>query len=131
MGDRWDSRRTGRFAGEGAADATRVERLLELMRPYGGDQRRVSWVEGLAIAEKGRTLRSWQVEGAHGFLAEALGSEGLVSGFWVATLLFFPGLGKGYAQLTEEEMARVQDPWVQLKERVQGFFRNDYPEIRC
>ena len=71
LGNRWRSLFTHRFAGDDANDEARLERLIDLMRPYGGDDRRAWWVEALAIADAGRIMASWQVEGAHWPAAES------------------------------------------------------------
>ena len=87
MGDRWQSVLTRRLTGEGG-DAERVERLLQLMRPYSGDERRASWTEALAVADNGRLLACWEVEGATGVVAQSPGPLGLG-----ARLLGFQRLG--------------------------------------
>ena len=85
LGSQWESLYTRRFVGEEPADdQTRVHRLLEMMRPYQGADRRASWVEALAIANRGRLLASWEVNGAAGVIAqeppESLPDD---SRFWV------------------------------------------------
>ena len=122
----WNSLHTARFAGEGAPDAARVERLLELLRPYRGEERRIRWVEALAIARRGRLLSWWQVEGGSGYVAEGYDSHHVVPGFWVATVWYFPHLDKRYGELTEEELDQVNDHWSQLRERVRAFFHREY-----
>ena len=57
LGPRWESRYTHRFAGPAADNNERLARLLELMRPYRGEDRRASWVEALALADRGRVHR--------------------------------------------------------------------------
>lgn len=123
LGDRWQSLSTARFAGETATDRQRVEALLALARLRRGEERRVWWVEGLAIARRGRVLASWQVDGAEGYLAEGYAEEHFNTGFWLATLWSFPALGKRYGQLDEQELALVDDHWTRLKGLVQAFFR--------
>ncbi len=127
LGPRWESLFTHRFAGEDADDHTRLERLLGLMRPYKAEARRASWVEALAIAEGGRTLASWQVDGASGLLLEGLGSRPLVPGFWVFSLWYFSHLGKTYNDLSEQELAGLNDHWVQLGSLVRGYFLSAAP----
>ena len=34
------------------------------MRPYSGEQRKATWVEALAVADRGRLLASWELQGA-------------------------------------------------------------------
>ena len=121
LGAQWDSVLTHRLAGEGYDDE-RVRHLLELMRPYSGEQRRVSWVEALAIAEAGRVLASWRVEGASGYLTESAGPQPSVPGFWAFTIWYLPQVGKRYIDLSDEELALVDDHWTQLKSLVHRFF---------
>ena len=125
---RWDSLLTHRFAGEQASDRGRASQLLQLMRPYRGEERRAWWVEALAIADKGQILASWQVEGPLGTLSESLpgNTETLDRGFWVFDIWYFPQLSKTYNQLTQEELAKIQDHWTHLKALVEGFFQHRY-----
>ena len=123
LGPLWKSLLTRRFAGEEADDPARLESLLQLMRPYRGDERKASWVEALAIARGGRALASWQVEGATGLLLEGQGPSPIVPGFWVFSVWYFPHLGKTYNELDEQEFERLNDHWWQLKALVRSFFR--------
>ena len=122
IGRRWESLLTHRFAGEDADDEARLASLLRLMEPYTGEERRASWVEALAIAEKGRTLASWQVGGAGGLLLEAPGPGPIIPGFWVFSVWYFPDLGKTYNELEEGELEQLNDHWSRLKSLVQPFF---------
>ena len=122
LGDRWDSLYTRRFAGEDVDDGGRRDRLLQMMRPFAGEDRRASWIEALAIAREGITLVSWEVEGATGFVAEKPGKGPSLSGFWVFSLWYFPHLGKTYNELHQEELEALNDHWVQLKSLVRDFF---------
>ncbi len=123
FGERWESLLTRRFAGEEAADEARLDRLLDMMAPFSGSQRTASWVEALAVADKGRTLASWSVKGATGVLADSTGHGPVVPGFWVFSLWYFPHLGKTYNELTEAEKEGLNDHWSQLKSLVEGFFQ--------
>ena len=122
LGDRWASLRTRRFAGGLAGDEMRVRRLLDLMEPYDGDERRASWVEAVAIADRGQILGSWQVEGATGLLLKRPGSGPRVPGFWAFSIWYFPELEKSYNELDEGELEVLNDHWIQLKRLVQTFF---------
>lgn len=124
LGSQWDSILTHRFAGEGADDEARLTRLIELMEPYSGEERRATWVEAIAIAiaEKGQTMASWQVQGATGLLLEKPAPAPVVPGFWAFSLWWFPDLGKSYNELDEAELKSIDDHWSQLKSLVQGFF---------
>ena len=122
LGSRWNSLWTQRFAGPEADDRQRVEALLGLTRHFRGAERRISWVEGLAIAQGGALLASWEVQGARGYLAEDYAETNLTPGFWVTTLWYFPALRKRYSQLTERDLEEVNDHWHQLRQHVQRFF---------
>ena len=122
LGQRWESLLTHRFAGDEADDRERVEALLRLMRPYSGDQRKGSWVEALAIAEGGRTIAAWCVEGATGLLLDDLHSRPVDPGFWVFSVWYFPALGKTYNELDDEELERLGDHWSRLRSLVRRFF---------
>ena len=125
LGRRWDSLLTHRFAGEEADDEFRQESLLRLMKPFSDEERQASWVEALAVGLEGRTIASWQVEGASGLLLEKRGAGPQVPGFWVFDLWYFPTLGKNYNELDEQELERMNDHWTQLKPFVHNFFRED------
>lgn len=123
LGARWESRYTHRFAGPAADDAERLRRLLELMHPYRGQQRAASWVEALAIADKGEVLASWELAGGAGVIAESAEGSSYVPGFWAFTVWHFPHLGKGYNQLSPQELDALGDHWSRLRGLVQGYFR--------
>ena len=76
LGAKWESRYTHRFAGPAADDDERQRRLLELLRPFAGADRNAAFVEGLAIAEGGRALASWEVQGATGRIVDTLADRG-------------------------------------------------------
>ena len=71
LGDNWESRYTHRFAGPAADDRERARRLLEVMGPLRGDERSASWVEAVALADRGEVLASWSLTGATGYIVEA------------------------------------------------------------
>ena len=123
LGRHWESRYTHRFAGPEADDVERLRRLLELMRPFHGPEREASWVEALAVADRGRVLVSWQVKGATGVVAEAAGGGPLVPGFWAFSAWYFPQVGKVYNQLSSEEREDLEDHWARLRRLAQRFFR--------
>ena len=121
LGSRWDSLVTHRFAGPTADDHVRIEGLLELMRPYRAEERKVSWIEAVALARPGRLLSSWQVEGGMGVLLDGYDPHRMIPGFWVYSLFYFPRLRKTYGELDEKERKAVGDPWTQIKPLVQSF----------
>jgi XTP/dITP diphosphohydrolase len=123
LGQRWESRFTHRFAGPAADDAERLRQLLELMQPYQGQQREASWVEALAIADRGRVLASWELKGSEGVIAESPGDSPQVPGFWVFSVWQFLQLGKTYNQLSPQEKEALDDHWTRLRQLVQDFFK--------
>jgi XTP/dITP diphosphohydrolase len=123
LGERWESRFTHRFAGPAADDAERLRRLLELMQPYQGQQREASWVEALAIADRGRALASWELQGSTGVIAESPHDSPHVPGFWVFSVWRFPQLGKTYNQLSPQEKEALDDHWTRLRQLVLDFFK--------
>ena len=125
LGPRWESRYTRRFAGPAADNEERLSRLLELMRPYGGKDRRASWVEALAVAHKGRVLVSWEVTGGCGYLDERP-PGGPLPEFWVFSVWRFPLFGATYNELTVEQRNSVGDHWGRLGRLVRRFFRSTF-----
>ena len=123
LGRDWQSLLTHRFAGENADEGVRLQRLLQLMQPYRGAERRASWVEALAIGEVGKATASWQVEGATGALLDGPSPGPEVPGFWVFSVWHFPHLGKTYNDLDEQELESLNDHWSQLKPLVQRFLK--------
>ena len=130
LGERWESLFTHRFAGVEADDDARRERLLQLMQGYRGEERKASWVEAVAIAQDGRTLACWQVEGATGLLLDGPGAGPAVPGFWAFSVWYFSHLGKTYNELDEQELRRLDDHWSQLKPLVQRFFHEGTSDRR-
>lgn len=120
LGERWQSVLTHRLSGDGT-DQERVARLLEMMRSCSGGERQATWLEALAIADKGTLIASWEVRGATGYVAEAPGPLSAVPGFWAFSVWQIPALGKRYSELTDAELAQVEDHWTQLKDLVQSF----------
>jgi inosine/xanthosine triphosphate pyrophosphatase family protein len=123
LGTGWDSRHTHRFAGPAADDARRLRGLLDLMRPYRGAEREASWIEAVAIADRGEVLASWERRGATGVIAESPCGSAQATGFWAFSVWFFPQFGKTYIQLSPEERDALQDHWVRLRVLVQHFLR--------
>ena len=140
LGLNWESRYTHRFAGPAADDAERRRRLLELMRPHPGAEREASWVEALAIADRGRPLKTWELKGASGVIAEnaeavEVGDTGETpptaaaptAGFWFFPLWYFPQFGKYYNRLTDAEKASLGDHWTVLRRLVKAYFLEEFP----
>lgn len=90
---------SARYAGPGASDADRIQKLLREMEGQEGDTRRAKFVCVVAIAAQGRALAVVS-DMASGVLArEPLGA----SGFGYDPIFLFEELGRTYAQLTPDE----------------------------
>jgi len=126
LGSDWESIFTHRFAGPAADDADRQDRLLELLHPYRGQEREASWVEALAIADRGDILASWELTGATGVIRESLGNSPQVPGYWAFSLWYFPQYGKTYNELSLKEKESLGDHWGRLRGLVQGFFKDQW-----
>ena len=125
LGSRWESRYTRRFAGPAADNDERLRRLLELMRPHRGEDRRASWVEALAIAHSGRILVSWELSGGIGYLNEQP-PDGSLPEFWVFSVWRFPQFGATYSQLTDAQRGTIDDHWGRLRRLVRRFLTSTY-----
>ncbi len=124
LGANWESRHTHRFAGPAADDAERQRRLIGMLEPFSGDDRRAAFVEALAIADGGKTVASWEVSGATGHIVDSLAGRGGDTdgdGFWVFPLWYFPEFGRTYDRMTETERASLGDHWLALRTHVQSF----------
>ena len=124
LGANWESRYTRRFAGPAADDAERQRRLLELLQPHSGDDRNAAFVEGLAIANQGQTLASWEVQGATGRIVNTMAEAGDATdgdGFWVFPLWYFAQYDRTYDRLTDAERAALGDHWNALRGLVREF----------
>lgn len=125
LGPRWESRYTRRFAGLAADNGERLSRLLELMRPCRGEDRRASWVEALAIAHSGRILVSWELYGGAGYLDEQP-PDGPLPEFWVFSVWRFPQFGATYAQLTGAQRESIDDHWTRLRRFARRYLTSIY-----
>lgn len=125
LGPRWESRYTRRFAGPAADNDDRLRRLMELMRPYRGEDRRASWVEALAIADRGRILASWELYGGVGYL-DAQPPAGPLPEFWVFSVWRFPQFGATYSRLTNAQRESIDDHWGRLRRLVRRFLTSIY-----
>ena len=125
LGLNWESRYTHRFAGPAADDEERRSRLLEILSENSGGERAASWVEALAVADNGAPLKSWELKGGEGIIADEPQPGPHSPGFWVFPLWYFPALGKYYNQLTDSEKEAIGDHWVTLRTLVQDYFTNE------
>jgi XTP/dITP diphosphohydrolase len=89
---------SARYAGEGASDLDRIEKLLSELRDHPGT-REARFVCALALAQNGQLLLEAEGE-CRGLINEdPRGSNG----FGYDPIFLFPRLGKTYAELTEAE----------------------------
>ena len=132
LGPRWESRYTHRFAGPAADDSQRLQRLLELMRPLRDDDRRASWAEALALADRGRVLASWELTGGEGVIDEQRAETGPVPEFWAFTVWRFPQFDATYSQLTAVQRESIGGHWDRLRRLVRRYLTSTYvtPDIR-
>ncbi len=93
---------SARYAGDGASDAGRIEKLLVELRDVAGG-RDARFVCALALARRGRLIV--EVEGeCRGVVTDApRGTQG----FGYDPVFLFPELGRTYAELSAEEKNRV------------------------
>jgi XTP/dITP diphosphohydrolase len=93
---------SARYAGPGASDADRVQKLLQQMRGKMGAARRAYFVCVIAMAQKGRAIAVFSGR-ADGVLSEEpRGADG----FGYDPIFFFETLGKTYAEISREEKNR-------------------------
>jgi XTP/dITP diphosphohydrolase len=90
---------SARYAGPGASDGDRVQKLLREMRGKMGAERRARFVCVTAVARAGRAIAV--VSGlANGAITEAPRGDG---GFGYDPVFLFEALGRTYAELTPGE----------------------------
>jgi XTP/dITP diphosphohydrolase len=89
---------SARYAGAGASDSDRVQKLLEELAGSGGG-REARFVCTLALAQEGIPLHESQGQCLGIIASEPQGA----SGFGYDPVFFFPSLGKTFAQLSEAE----------------------------
>jgi XTP/dITP diphosphohydrolase len=90
---------SARYAGPGASDADRVQKLLREMRDKTGADRRARFVCVTAVARAGRAIAVVS-DLASGVITEAPRGAG---GFGYDPVFLFEELGRTYAELTPDE----------------------------
>jgi XTP/dITP diphosphohydrolase len=90
---------SARYAGPGASDADRVQKLLREMRGNVDEERRARFVCVTAVARAGRAIAVVS-ELANGVITEAARGAG---GFGYDPVFLFAELGRTYAELTPDE----------------------------
>ena len=131
LGASWDPLRTRRFAGENASNRQRADGLLHLAVDLDGDDRRILWREGLAVARDRRVLAAWEAAGPPGLLARNAGPAALVvpDGFWIPTIWLCPEFNnRRLADLTPAEAATRDDHWARLRRPLRRFLTTLPPD---
>jgi XTP/dITP diphosphohydrolase len=90
---------SARYAGAGASDEERVEKLLDEMRGKKGADRQARFVCVVAVAESGK-MRGLFSASAEGILLDEPRGQG---GFGYDPIFYFPALGKTYAEISRGE----------------------------
>ncbi len=90
---------SARYAGAGAANSQRIEKLLKEMQGKAGQERSANFVCAIALARAGRALAvvTDRVDG------EILESPRGAGGFGYDPVFYFPALKKTFAELSPEE----------------------------
>ncbi len=120
LGDGWSSLITRRGTGEEVPDEERARRLLRRMRDLDGDRRACWWTEAVAVARAGELLGAWEANGLEGYIAQDfVPPPGGTNGFWVGGLWVTSDGVRRWA-LSAEDTVRLGDPWMSLREPLQG-----------
>jgi inosine/xanthosine triphosphate pyrophosphatase family protein len=120
----WDPRFTKRFAGEGASDFERMDRLLAMAKHLRGEGRRFYWKECVALADRGRVLFSAEARGDEGMLQTRYDRAKYREGIWLCSLWYYPRFGKNFFDLTPRELAlSAETSWVILRSKVRRYLR--------
>ena len=93
---------SARYAGPGASNAERVDKLLAEMRARESKDRRARFVCVLALALRGRVLGVFS-DAVEGEILQAPRGTG---GFGYDPVFFYPQAGKSFAELSAEEKNR-------------------------
>jgi XTP/dITP diphosphohydrolase len=93
---------SARYAGPGASDADRFQKLLGEMRGQTGEERRMRFVCVIALAERGK-VRGVFSASCEGELLDAPRGR---HGFGYDPVFVLAGLGKTYAEISREEKNR-------------------------
>jgi len=90
---------SARYAGPGASDGGRVQKLLREMNALTGDDRKARFVCVTTLAQNGRVLAVLS-DSAEGVIAKTPKGSG---GFGYDPVFFLPQFGRTYAEITREE----------------------------
>jgi XTP/dITP diphosphohydrolase len=116
---------SARYAGPGASDADRIQKLLTEMRGRKGEERNARFVCVLALAEEGEVHGIFSAS-AEGELLEEPRGQG---GFSYDPVFFFPALGKTYAEISREEKNLYSHRGKAFRKSLE-FLLADQPEIK-
>jgi XTP/dITP diphosphohydrolase len=94
---------SARYAGPAATDVERVQKLLNAMRDFEGEQRRARFICVISLAQRGRALAVVS-DFVEGFLALSPRGTG---GFGYDPVFFSPQLGRCFAEASEDEKNRL------------------------
>ena len=94
---------SARYAGPTATDLERVQKLLNAMREFKGEQRRARFICVISLAQQGRALAVVS-DFVEGFLA--LSPQG-AGGFGYDPIFFSPKLDRTFAEASEDEKNRL------------------------
>lgn len=129
LGNNWNALFTHRFAGKKADDFDRINAVLEMMKPYKGDQRASYFTESIAIERNNKVLFSTTVKGPTGYLLEEFDKANYRDGFWMGAIFYFPEFDKVSNLLTDEERAKQKNHWSLIQEEIRKFFSGFLPEF--
>lgn len=121
LGDKWNALFTHRFAGKEADDFDRINAVLEMMKPYKGDQRASCFTESIAISRNNEVLFSTTVKGPTGYILEKFDKENYREGFWMGAIFYYPEFKKVSNLLTDEEKAMQKNHWSLIQEEIRRF----------
>jgi inosine/xanthosine triphosphate pyrophosphatase family protein len=126
---RWEPIHTARYAGVSAGREASVGALLERARHLRAGDRRIGWMEALAVARDGELLASWVAKSPPGELATRLPPDfDPTAGFWVPYIWRCPEYGgRLLSELTDYERLARRDHWAILGECLTDWARDQPP----
>lgn len=89
--------------GDKVSDVEKRKRLLNLMKGFLGEDRRIVWTEAIALAKKGELLGSISCNSSPGYIIEEDNNKD-VDGAYLSNLEYKPQFGKVFSELTNEEI---------------------------
>ena len=83
-------------------------------------------MEGLAIAEHGRLLRTFTACSGVGYVAHQVREDLIADGFWIGSVWYFPEFEKYYPELSLLELERCGDHWIKLRSQIAEALRDGF-----